>query len=361
MFSAGEEYSNTLHVVLPHGMGLPQAQELLSGFGELMFCKVVPNTLIPSLAVAYYDVRAASQAQFALGFDSCRPGPQTGDRKLKLPGTVKLSQDEIQHISKVETDPEDGGSYIVEFYDVRQVKRAQERLKLAGKKPEGVEPPPGLEGFTSSKKTKPVTDMPKARPAYVLPSASAPKPASASSQAPIAAAESTKDQVEVQIKGLPKALCTDSFLEAMLEQAGLEGAVVCSKALTGSLAGQARVSFSGKRAAKRCVQHFNGRKWGNQLEAVTACIASTVGSARTGVSFPHTPLEMVPENGYDNKVRSISEDTTIASSSGGYEIAPALALCEDGKDATDVSTHDSASVSSDPEALPQMIALEGGK
>mmetsp|Transcript_91183 Transcript_91183/g.162372 ORF Transcript_91183/g.162372 Transcript_91183/m.162372 type:complete len:368 (-) Transcript_91183:240-1343(-) len=355
MLSAGHQptiestlATNSLQVILPPGMSAEQARQLLAGFGEVMFSQVVPTAMGASLLLAFFDARCASQAQLALGFDWCRPAPQSGNRRVKLPGTVKLSPSEAEHISKVETDPEDVTNYIVEFFDVRHAQKAEARSAAAKKPlPQGLEPPPGLEVPNKAK----APELPKARPAYIPC-----KPDFGASGRP---GRDAKEKVEVFIKGLPKALCTDAFLETMLEQAGLEEALLESKALTGKFAGQARVCFTSRKAAKICIKHFNGRLWGTSTEPVVATMGPVTGVApatKLGLPFASTRLEMVPEDVFLGKVRTASEDTTsstVASSSGTRLPPPPPPLEQEnlkGQDPpTDASTADDASDMSDQE------------
>eukprot|EP00930_Biecheleria_cincta_P039240 TRINITY_DN26999_c0_g1_i1.p1 TRINITY_DN26999_c0_g1~~TRINITY_DN26999_c0_g1_i1.p1 ORF type:complete len:396 (-),score=82.45 TRINITY_DN26999_c0_g1_i1:331-1518(-) len=375
----GAPVSNTLQVVLPPGMGPAQAKELLAGFGEVMFTKVLPSPVMPTMLVSYYDCRCAAQAQLALGFQSCRPCPQNGNRWVRLPGNVKLSPEEVKYISQVETDPQDAGSYVVEFFDVRHAQRTEERFGVAAtavpaatakkKKgagsaaapatlPGGVELPPGLEGFQQNNAVS--SARPVARPAYVLPGRTA---ASAA-------------KVEVVIKGLPKALCTEAFLETMLEQAGLESDVIESRCSPG----RARVGFNDRHAAKRCIDHFSGRQWGGpSAELVVATLVGAPAKVGNAAFMPgllknpsalvrSSPLEMVPEDVFCSKARTHSEDTdtTVASSSSNgasLEVSPPgmSPYCSPEKDpaaGTDASTADGASdVGEQEERLPAPVLV----
>jgi hypothetical protein len=167
--------------------------------------------------------------------------------------------------------------------------------------------------------------------------------------------------VEVVIKGLPKALCTDAFLETMLEQAGLESDVIESRCFPG----HARVGFHQKHAAKRCIDHFSGRQWGgSSAELVVATLVEAPAKVGNVAAMPGllrnpsalvrgAPLEMVPEDVFYSKVRTHSEDTdtTVASSGSNgasIEVAPPgmSPFCSPEKDlaaGTDASTADYSS------------------
>lgn len=69
------------------------------------------------------------------------------------------------------------------------------------------------------------------------------------------------EQFEVMLQSVPKALCCGDYLEAMLEQAGLDSYLVSCRVLTRADLGEALLKFSVKRAAKKCVKHFDGRRW----------------------------------------------------------------------------------------------------
>lgn len=330
--SAPESFAtNTLHVILPPGMGPLAARQTLSVFGEIMFMEAVPSPLLPAVLVAYFDVRSAEKAQLALGFDCCRPAPQSGNRLVKLPGSVNLGSEDIQNISLLKTDPQDSSFYLVEFFDIRFAQRAQERFawKVVHKAtpsiatpwpqteaalPPGLDLPPGLEFLSLT--------PPEPKPAYVIPSY--PR-SSRQSLTP----KVQRSEVEVLLKGLPKALCTDVFLDAMLEQAGLEGAI-SERKITGKT-GEARVKFLNQQAAKRCVQHFNGRHWETSGSAVVATILTVPDAkplrAKGFGCLSEMDLAFSPEFSLLSKslkVRTVSEDTTVASSTCGasVDVAP---------------------------------------
>lgn len=116
---------------------------------------------------------------------------------------------------------------------------------------ETIAAPPGLEDFIVSPSSK----------------SSAQK---YSSLSPSWGLASDREEVEVLITGLPKALCAEPFLETMLEQAGLEDVVVSCSAGQGF--GELRVLLLGQLAAERCVAHFNGCCWGRTEKSVSASI-----------------------------------------------------------------------------------------
>lgn len=67
----------------------------------------------------------------------------------------------------------------------------------------------------------------------------------------------------VVLSNLPHALCTGRCLEAMLDQAGLENAIISYEVRAGKKRGRAVISLNSERAADRCIAHFQGLRWGH--------------------------------------------------------------------------------------------------
>jgi len=74
----------------------------------------------------------------------------------------------------------------------------------------------------------------------------------------------------VILSGLPPALCSKMCMEAVLEQAGLEGAVMAVEISAG---GDAILHLSSWSAATQCLAHFNGCRWDATGPPVTASLA----------------------------------------------------------------------------------------
>jgi len=111
--------------------------------------------------------------------------------------------------------------------------------------PPGLMPPPGLEDVS---------------PAMAEPAAVAVTTSSKSSD------------WEVIITGLPSKLMSQAMLEAMLQQAGLDGMFSNLTVHAGRPYGQVHVNFASAIPAQRCVNHFQGCQWDKSGPAVCAQI-----------------------------------------------------------------------------------------
>jgi len=105
----------------------------------------------------------------------------------------------------------------------------------------------------------------------------------------------------VVISGLDERMCKTEMIEAMLDQAQVAAYVqscrvkkVCNAC---ELKRDIAVAFSTREAAKRCVQHFNGRQWGVSGSVLKARLQNSVTRlaqahsmecGRTGVSQVNT-------------------------------------------------------------------------
>jgi len=112
-------------------------------------------------------------------------------------------------------------------------------------------------------------------PAYIMPSK-----AFAPAATPTRGSAQQAGSSNVLIRGLPKSLCTSLCLEAMFEQAGLEGTIVNCRMRRGAASSEVLLALSSRQAARRCIQHFHGRCWSPNGETVTAVFAKV--SGKTG-------------------------------------------------------------------------------
>jgi len=269
--------TNTLRIALPTGVSLRSATDALRRFGEVSHVQVLPGQNLAVSAV-FFDVRAAVRARSVLGPGCCQADKQTGCRMVKLPGNVQLDVQKIRGVSRVLPEPDESGSFLVEFFDLRDAARAQE---LAQQKS-------GTIGaaLTATTAKVPAKEVPEASvPAYVKPSQPF-VPASVTSSL----TQTQTQQAGILLRGLPKALCTSLCLEAMFEQAGLEGTIVNCRIRRGAASSEVLLSLSSRQAAKRCIQHFNGRRWSPTGEPVTATFARV--NSRIGDSALDRPLRM---------------------------------------------------------------------
>merc|ERR1712070_792071 len=123
----------------------------------------------------------------------------------------------IQGVSNVSTDPSDPESFLVEFFDSRDVLRAQEAVYHACV-------------------TEAQDDDVQVRDRQLF-------------------------STQVVIRGLPNGICTRPMMQAVLEQAGVEDSIVSSEAQTGNPSGHFVLTLSSQQAIDKCVEHFHGCKW----------------------------------------------------------------------------------------------------
>lgn len=351
MTDVEQNETNTVHVLLPPDAGLRSATEVLKRFGDVSHVEVLPGQALTVSAV-YFDVRAAARAQSAMG-ELCRPAAPTGDRTVRLQGSIQLDPEKIQGVSRVLPEPDESGAFLVEFFDLRDAARAREWCagQSSGK--------PGAPAACDSKKAS--------VPAYIKPSNSvAPAPASTLQQVsaprvqarePARTSRPSGAEAMVLLKGLPKALCTNACLEAMFEQAGFEGTIASCRVRRGNMCSEVLVSFDSKDAARRCIQHFHGRCWSNSGERVTASKVSSKGDSL------HRPLRAPQKAPLPEDIEEADEEDEESSSTAPEgppglcaprrlpEVSASGKLDASRKEdlATDESTADGASLASDQE------------
>lgn len=85
-------------------------------------------------------------------------------------------------------------------------------------------------------------------------------------------AMSKGDVTRVVLMGLPAHLCNYAAIEVMLDQAGLEDAVMNFNVTAPPENPQVIVTLLNKQAATQCIAHFHGRQWGNNGALVIASL-----------------------------------------------------------------------------------------
>jgi len=85
------------------------------------------------------------------------------------------------------------------------------------------------------------------------------------------------DVAAVVLMGLPAHLCNYVAVEAMLEQAGLEDAVMNFNVTDLPDNPQVFVHLLNRQAAKQCIAHFHGRQWGSNGGPVMASLMKPSG------------------------------------------------------------------------------------
>mmetsp|Transcript_106212 Transcript_106212/g.310486 ORF Transcript_106212/g.310486 Transcript_106212/m.310486 type:complete len:386 (+) Transcript_106212:97-1254(+) len=258
--------TNTVHVVLPPGASLRSATDALKRFGDVSHVEVLPGKSLAVSAV-FFDVRAAARARSTLGPECCQPAAQTGCRSVRLQGNIQLDVEKIRGVSRVLPEPSEDGSFLVEFFDVRDAQRAMELTGQSSGKLGACNSNTSAEAVVKGSSEPATISV----PAYVKPSHGFVAPAGAGSGC------SLSQQACVLLKGLPKALCTNDCLEAMFEQAGFEGSIVSCRVRRGAAHSEVLVSFSSRQMARRCLQHFHGRCWTPGAAPVSATFARVGG------------------------------------------------------------------------------------
>lgn len=253
--SVGEGATNALHVEFPPGKSLGASTALLRRFGEIASINLLPYEEQFAIAVVYFDVRAAELACQALGSDACRRAPQAGSRTVRLPGDVQLDVQECNKIASIKLDEQDNCTFVVEFFDIRDALRFQEAGPTTF-----IASPPGL------------------APALPPQLAEAVRPQKAASSSP---AQPRKSTYHVVLEELPNNILSKPMIEAVLQQAGLDSAVLHCSTHPGKKCGRGRavVQFSSKHAAQRCVHHFHGCSWDTSASVVTARIEAHNGAS----------------------------------------------------------------------------------
>jgi len=195
---------------------------------------------------------------------------------VRVSGATRLVAEDVDSVAGVTRDADDEASYVVEFYDCRNAERykteeqSDEDCKQGVPSLSGIEPPPGLD-----------LEPP---PGLVQPQAGnlSPPPGlkdTTSSAASTVDPDRSPSQVEdrwvlqgyrVRVHGLPNTMLAEEMMDAVLQQAGLESAVVGYTTTRGEGFGEAVVSISNLGMALHCVHHFQGCRWGSSRPSVTA-------------------------------------------------------------------------------------------
>jgi len=218
--------SDTLHLEFPSHTNHAAILKTLAQFGDVMSFELIPGP--PGLqlktkvvSAVYFDVRAVQRAVDMLGCHRCTVMPQSVSRIVLMGGDVQFDAHGIHGVSNMSTDPSDEGSFLVEFFDSRNVLHAHAAVYHASLSEAETE-----SNMRSTQEHEPYST-----------------------------------QVVVSIKGLPNGICSKPMMQAVLEQAGLEDYIVSSETQTGNLCGHFLLTLNGQQAVDKCVEHFHGRKW----------------------------------------------------------------------------------------------------
>jgi hypothetical protein len=68
-------------------------------------------------------------------------------------------------------------------------------------------------------------------------------------------------EFEVEISGLPNKILSQTMMEAVLQQAGLDESILDIKLQVGKPCGKALVTYTSLQVVERCIRHFYGCQW----------------------------------------------------------------------------------------------------
>lgn len=313
METMASKFTNTVRIPLtPATLDFLTARAALEMFGEIAHAGVLPAGGWG--AVAFYDVRAAAAALLALAPLGCIPGPQSGSRTVELDGTEELNVKECKGISGMTRSKVREGAFTIEFFDIRDAQRCRDATKAS---PAAViEAPPGLaqvqQPLQKEKAAKTAKASKSASPQKVCLGApllelppGLPLPPGLEEEVSTAPSTPTPSPMLsswlVVMTGIPNKLLSKAMLEAMLQQAGLDGMYDGLTIKTGKPASQVSVCFSTPVAAQRCATHFKGCRWDKSGAPVCAEIfaptASPQGTSQTNKGLNATAPVFQPSFG----------------------------------------------------------------
>jgi len=116
----------------------------------------------------------------------------------------------------------------------------------------------------------------------------------------------------VLLSGLPLELCSNACMEAVLEQAGLEGAIVHCEITRGTHRGEARVTLKSWQMAEQCIAHFRGCKWDSACSCVSASFVDAPHTAKVSVprSKPTQTVWRATDNAKNRHIANVAPSKT---------------------------------------------------
>lgn len=214
------------------------------------------------------------------------------DRFIHLPGTAEFDQELIPLVKAVHQDASspNAGDFILEFYNNAGASLYRQRTSLSlaknNQQATPIQPPPGLEappGLATPPQLQDTHDV----------------------EAPLVPS-SRGTGYQVMITGLPKEICSVAMMEVVLEQAGLEEAIVGDIAVKKCQHnGEASVFLRSLHDAESCVNHFSGSCWSTTLDAriVKATLAPSAATQLSSHAPVFMPMDVSP------KLKAASEFT----------------------------------------------------
>lgn len=86
------------------------------------------------------------------------------------------------------------------------------------------------------------------------------------------ASQASEEMHQVQLTGLPNQILSDMMMEAVLQQAQLNGCYTSFTTSPGKSCGEVVINMVSAEAAEWCAQHFHGRSWSADGTVVSACL-----------------------------------------------------------------------------------------
>lgn len=261
--------SDSLQVSFQHellGDGLRSAIAVLQKFGSIACVQLVPGDA-RSVAVSFYDIRAAALAHQALG-DRCSCLPQHGNRFVCLPGAVELDPSQANEVAGIWTT-EDGTSdeFVVAFYDARTAAAVAE--------------------LTSAQRTAPPVSRALSTPMRLSCDlrweAGAAERGILASHGPRAPDELAGSEKTIQLRGLPRQLCAPGVLQRLLDQHGLRTSVTGLRAFCreGKRLGFAFIEARSTKDLQLLAKFFHGRQFGASMPVSVGIVGASTRSSRT--------------------------------------------------------------------------------
>lgn len=284
--------TDALRVELAAHTKMSTARHTMESFGDIMSLEEVAGppgleTAACVMCVVFYDVRSAAHMMSSLGLERCVALPQRCNRQVYVTGEFQIDAASVQGVSNVH--PAMDGAFVLEFFDSRNAAQMEESVRR------------WLSGETAQSE------------------------ASTCSQ-------EVAEKVTVRIDGLPTDICNEATLEVMLEQAGLESAVLSIHPIhpqKGSRCGSVEVVLKSKDAAKLALRHFMGFSWDHRSgKKVSSAIVRT--PVPTAVSKPMAPKVSTKQQWS----RSLSDDGTLTPCSSQSLASPPPGLAHVPKQAS---------------------------
>jgi hypothetical protein len=126
--------------------------------------------------------------------------------------------------------------------------------------------------------------------------------------------EDKQSGVPVFVSGLPNNLCNPACMEAILDQAGVDEALLNCEAWPGSPCGQATLHMATVDAANRAAKHFHGCRW----DSTGAEVVARVGGGETN-SFCVEKREPIADADEKQALPDAKDDSSPASDIKSHE------------------------------------------